>query len=498
MAYEWWCLRPNGWQTPVVKDVSKINGDLPPWHVPDVPWDEWDTWKKSLPIAASLAAIGLVESVLTLQAVDQILDEQTPVWKKNQECFAQGLANLTSGFFKAMGGDAMIGQSTINVLNGAKGRLSAFIAAAFMLLHIVVLGDFIEAVPTAALAGILFVVVLHTFNWSSLAIIFRRALPIYMCVTIVLVTVLSVLTNLAIGIGVGILWESIIFVWREGSRLDVTPFESENLKTYRVEGSLFFANTDSFNEHFTPQADPKNVVVDLANSRVLDFSALYSLNVLGKRYEKVSKRFLIRMKDEDYKRYVDICDDKHMVADSKLRRYLPTKAVTSIHGHVSRAQMLPRTYQEFEPLPLRAHSKVAAALPEQGAEPEGGLREVMVAVAKEEDPGQSEVPTSSKRPLSSAPVKVPLVVTDIGPDPVHTGAEPSPPPSAEAELLMPQVQSPLVPGTPESAKTKPRPPGGPSGDSTDTVLPGMPMEREASNGSAGDEDDKSWASEESV
>lgn len=343
MAIEWFIFRHNGWDTPVVKDVSRIKGQLPPWHIPDVPWDEWDTWRKCLPTAASLCAIGLVESVLTLQAVDQILDQTTEVPAKNQECLAQGLANLASGFFKAMGGDAMIGQSTINVLNGAKGRLSAITDACFLMIYIVYLSNFIESVPTAGLAGVLFIVVIHTFNWPSIAIILRRALPLYMCATIVIVTVLSVVTNLAVGIGVGILWECVFYVWHEGAELNVQMLKDKQQKTYRVAGNVFFANADDFNSFFTPTKDPESVIADLANARLLDYSALFTLNALGRRYELAGRQFKIEMKPDDFERYMAVCDEGLRGA----MRCLPTRATKSIEGKVSMRELQDFKFQEF-------------------------------------------------------------------------------------------------------------------------------------------------------
>lgn len=484
MFYEWALLRPNGWSTPVVKDVSRISGSVPPWHIPSVPWGEWETWSKSLPIAVSLCAIGLVESVLTLQAVDQILDQQTPVRKKNQECFAQGVANLLSGFFMAMGGDAMIGQSTINAMNGAQGRLSAFVAALFLLLHIVAFGGFIEAVPTAALAGILFVVVIHTFSWASLKILLRRALPLYMCVTIVLVTVVSVLTNLAIGIAVGIVWESVIFVWIEGSRLGVTPFESENRKTYRVEGTLFFANTDTFNKHFTPQADPKNVIVDLANSRVLDFSALYTLNVLSRRYETANKRLLLRMKDEDYERYSRICDES-LEEESLQRLLLSTNTVSALHGRVHQSQLRPMRYQEFEP--LRAVNTSPSGSPHATKNCPQGSVFPMAGSLPNEDAGSQT--STSVRDLSSISAKAPeFLATGDGTMDLVAPAETVTP--MDAKQVPERLSSSMLQSPPASASLESR-------DGSPAPMPGVP------DGSprppyTGEDDDDGWVSEESV
>lgn len=346
MIVEWGIFRPSGWSTPVVRDVSAIEGSLPPWHIPDVPWGEWDTWRKCLPCAASLCAIGLVESVLTLQAVDQILDQQTEIPKKNQECLAQGLANLVSGFFNAMGGDAMIGQSTINVLNGAQGRLSAVTDATFLMLYIVLLSDVIEAVPTAGLAGILFIVVIHTFNWPSVAIIIRRALPLYMCATIIIVTVLSVLSNLAVGVGAGILWECVHYVWQQKDTLDVEKSVAGDTATYRVAGDVFFANSDDFNAQFHPGRDPKKVVANLANARLLDYSALFTLNALGRRYALLEKELTIEVKREDFDRYMAVCDEKLPESD-KAREWFPTGAAAAIHGRVRSMELHPLRFQEF-------------------------------------------------------------------------------------------------------------------------------------------------------
>mmetsp|Transcript_29259 Transcript_29259/g.63630 ORF Transcript_29259/g.63630 Transcript_29259/m.63630 type:complete len:749 (+) Transcript_29259:73-2319(+) len=360
MLLEWCLIRPVGGGTPIVKDMSRLDGGFPSWHIPDVPWDEWYTWWECFKVAAALCAIGLVESVLTLQAVDQILDEYTPVYRQNQECFAQGVANLLSGFFMAIGGDAMIGQSTINVLNGAKGRLSAITDAIFLMFYICFFGPLIELVPTAGLAGVLFIVVIHTWSWPSVAIIARRALPLYMCATIVIVTVLAVVTNLAIGIGVGILWECVWFVWREGTELDVTPVElSKTKKTYRVAGNLFFVNADDFGRNFTPAQDPQEVVVDLANSRLLDFSAIFSLNAVGRRYELVDKKLSVWMTAEDHARYLSLCDEALRKADPavksnlkdrglELLRKLPTGTTRSIEGKVTSHDLFERRFQNFD------------------------------------------------------------------------------------------------------------------------------------------------------
>lgn len=424
MGLEWGILRPLlDVETPVVKDVSEIEGDFPSFHLPDVPWGEWNTWRKCFPMAASLCAVGLVESVLTLQAVDQILFEQTPVPLKNIECFAQGVGNLLSGFFMAMGGDAMIGQSTINVMNGAKGRLSAFTAAASLLFHIVVLSGFIEIVPTAALAGILFIVVIHTFSWVSISIIVRRALPLYMIVTIIIVTVLSVLTNLAIGIAIGIMWESLCFVWRESFLLEVTPnggmapADPLKLKSYRVKGTVFFANADEFTSHFSPDTDPPEVDLDLSNARILDYSAIYTLNVLGQAYETKKKVLNIRMKKDDFQLYMDASDEPMEDGsmpwrDSALRTTLPTKAAGAIQGFVTSHDLeKPIRYQTFLPMrgfvgqePLTLHS--SHELPHEFCEERTSVLKFNVDPLEQHDQLRSAATVlAAKSPNSEVPCK---------------------------------------------------------------------------------------------
>eukprot|EP00929_Paragymnodinium_shiwhaense_P052463 TRINITY_DN26281_c0_g1_i3.p1 TRINITY_DN26281_c0_g1~~TRINITY_DN26281_c0_g1_i3.p1 ORF type:complete len:545 (+),score=130.16 TRINITY_DN26281_c0_g1_i3:137-1771(+) len=348
MAIEWGILRPSGVATPIVKDVSLIKGTLPPFHIPDVPWGKWKTWSLCLPTAVALCAIGLIESVLTLQAVDQILDQETSVAMKNQECLAQGLANALSGFFNAIGGDAMIGQSMINVFNGAKGRLSAATDAIFLMIYIVSLGGFIESVPTAGLAGILFIVVIHTFNWPSVAIVARGALPPYMCFTIILVTLLSILTNLAYGIIAGILWEATCYVWYAGLELDAETSLDDKQKVYRVSGDVYFANADDFNNLFTPTKDPETVIVHLANARLRDYSAIFTLNGLGKRYELAEKKLEIHMTEEDYDRYKAITDTENGSGASILRRLLPTSATTSIDKSVQCQALGVRKLRSFK------------------------------------------------------------------------------------------------------------------------------------------------------
>ena len=213
-------------------------------HVPDVPWFDSEPWTVCLPLAISLCFIGLVESVLTCRAVDELVDERSSTAMKNQVCMSQGLGNAVSSFFMAMGGCAMIGQSMINVNTGARGRMSSIVAGISVLAFVLVAYRFIEVIPLAALTGILFVVVMKTFKWSSVRDIVLRRIPIVDSITIILVTVLSVVQNLAIGVGVGILWQALAKSWT-----DAKHFEVEHKRdAIVVTGRIYFANCDDLIE----------------------------------------------------------------------------------------------------------------------------------------------------------------------------------------------------------------------------------------------------------
>lgn len=373
MVMEWCFYRPVlGMQTTLVMDVSPIKGDLPKFHVPDVPWGEWESWKRCLPIAMSLNAIGLVESILTLQAVDEILDETTPSWMKHLECVAQGIGNSVSGMFSALGGDAMIGQSTVNALNGAKGRLSSITADFSVLFFVVLASPCIEVMPLAGLAGILVIVVIHCFQWHSLVLIFKRKIPLYESVTIILVTVLAVMFNLAIGVGVGVIWESLCRIWLSSSKLHVMDVKSEKdsneRKTYVMEGSVFFANAPDFCKLFDIPNDPPVVVADFANCEIVDYSGLFALNKVGRRYKELGKDFIVCLNEKD-----------HAFFD-KLGNGLP-----DIAGVVFNPPHSPRKPARFEDPPL-----VAARLQSRGAnaptEKNGSSEDDLEKPSAKEDP----------------------------------------------------------------------------------------------------------------
>jgi SulP family sulfate permease len=281
MAIEWYIFRPYAVATTLVGDVSPISGVPPPFHVPDVPWFDSEPWVACLPLAISLCFIGLVESVLTCRAVDELVDERSSTAMKNQVCMSQGLGNAVSSFFMAMGGCAMIGQSMINVNTGARGRMSSIVAGISVLAFVLVAYRFIEVIPLAALTGILFVVVVKTFKWSSVRDIVLRRIPIVDSITIILVTVLSVVQNLAIGVGVGILWQALAKSWT-----DAKHFEVEHKgDAIVVTGRIYFANCDDLIEAVGVVKGFSEVALDVSAASLLDYSATATLDELVAQYK---------------------------------------------------------------------------------------------------------------------------------------------------------------------------------------------------------------------
>jgi len=347
VIFEWCLVRPNGWSTQIVRDGTPIDDIWSPWHVPDVPWDKGETWSKCLPLSISLCVIGLVESILTMQDVDSISRERSSLVRKNFECFAQGLGNLLSGFFTAAGGSSVIGMSRIKVQNGCTGRLSSLLGAFALILWIWALGsNFMEALPTAALGGVLICVAVNTFVWPSLIVLIRRAAPLYECFTIVVVSLVGATTNLAIGIAVGVIWECVFRVWSEGTGPDVDVVLTGDTEFYRVRGNICFANAANLSRNFTVRTDSKNVVVDFANGNLLDVDALCSLASIASDCVDAGKQFSVQLGKEDYQRYMEFCDEASTEHGDLLRR-LPLKMMKSLHGRVACCSLKPETLQEF-------------------------------------------------------------------------------------------------------------------------------------------------------
>jgi SulP family sulfate permease len=269
---------------------ATIAGSLPTFAIPIVPFS-FETLKIILPYSVILASIGLIESLLTLTVVDEMTRTRG---RANKECIAQGASNMVNGVFGGMGGCAMIGQSMININSGGRGRLSGITAALGLLAFILFASGLIEMVPLAALVGVMFIVVLGTFEWASFKMM--RNVPKKDAFVIVLVSAVTVFTDLAIAVFVGVIVSALVFAWEHARHIHTVSELSENEeeKYYRVMGPLFFGSVSNFLELFDIKNDPHHVVVDFANSRVVDHSAIEAISVLTDRYVKEGKKVHVR------------------------------------------------------------------------------------------------------------------------------------------------------------------------------------------------------------
>ena len=289
-----------GLDVPRVGDLASIEGGLPLFHIPMVPLN-LETLKIIFPFAVILAAIGLIESLLTLNIVGEMTNKRGGA---SQECMAQGLANTVTGFFGGMGGCAMIGQSMINVKSGGRTRLSALSAALFLLAFILVASSLIEQIPLAALVGVMFMVVIGTFAWQSLRIM--RKIPLNDAFVIVLVTAVTVMYDLAIAVVVGVIVSALTYAWNNARRIHARIDETtEGVKVYKIDGPLFFGSTDGFAELFKPETDPDIVIVDFLDSRVVDQSALQAIEDVAFKYEARGKTLQLRHLSHDCHRLLN-------------------------------------------------------------------------------------------------------------------------------------------------------------------------------------------------
>lgn len=275
--------------TKVVGDVASIAGNLPSFHIPMVPLT-WETFTIILPYSIILAAIGLIESLLTLSLIDEITQTRG---RGNKECIGQGVANTVTGFFGGMGGCAMIGQSMINVNSGGRGRLSGITAAICLLIFILFASSLIEMIPVAALIGVMFIVVLGTFEWSSFRIL--KKIPKSDAFVLILVSGVTVATDLAIAVVVGVIVAALVFAWEHAKHVNVIKKKDENGSTiYDVQGPLFFGSVSYFLQQFNPSEDNDDVIVDFRSSRVCDHSGLEAIDTLAERFTNEGKVLHIR------------------------------------------------------------------------------------------------------------------------------------------------------------------------------------------------------------
>lgn len=278
-----------GLDTKTVGDLASIKGGLPSFYLPQVPLN-LETLKIIFPYSLILAGIGLIESLLTLTLIDEITETRG---RGNKECIAQGAANVVTGFFGGMGGCAMIGQSIINVSSGGRSRLSGIVAAVSLLSFILFGSELIEKVPMGALIGLMFMVSIGTFEWATFRIM--NKIPKSDALIIVAVTVLTVIFDLAIAVAIGVVIAALVFAWDNATRIRARKYvDDKGVKHYEFFGPLFFGSIAAFHEKFDPANDPKDVVVDFKESRVVDHSALEALNQLTERYSKAGKRICLK------------------------------------------------------------------------------------------------------------------------------------------------------------------------------------------------------------
>ena len=279
-----------------VGDLADISGGLPSFYMPQVPLN-WHTFEIITPYAIILAAIGLIESLLTLNLVGDITNKRGGA---SQECIAQGAANTVTGFFGGMGGCAMIGQSMINVKSGGKTRVSGVSSAIFLLIFILFASALIELIPLAALIGVMFMVVIGTFAWNSINMLFR--VPRSDALIIILVTAVTVVEDLAVAVVVGVIISALVYAWTTASRVHAVTRSSrteEGAKVYEIEGPLFFGSATTFSELFDPVTDPSVVIVDFQKSRVVDQSALQAIEDIAEKYSKADKTIKLRHLSKD-------------------------------------------------------------------------------------------------------------------------------------------------------------------------------------------------------
>ncbi|MDG2393008.1 MAG: SulP family inorganic anion transporter [Thalassotalea sp.] len=269
--------------------ASTLAGGLPSFSIPMVPFS-LETLMIILPFALVLAAIGLIESLLTLTLIDELTETHG---QANRECVAQGAANTVNGFFGGMGGCAMIGQSMINVNSGGRGRASGITAALALLGFILFASGLIEIIPLAALVGVMFIVVIGTFEWSSLRIMGK--IPKADAFVIILVSGVTVISDLAVAVIVGVIVSALVFAWQHAKHVLVNRYTDENGSTvYEVNGPIFFGAITSFLEQFQPQNDSQDVIVEFKNSRVADHSAIEAIDTLAERYKSRGKTLHLR------------------------------------------------------------------------------------------------------------------------------------------------------------------------------------------------------------
>ena len=293
-----------GIDTKTVGDMASIQGGFPPFHIPNIPLN-MATFMLILPYSVIVAGVGLIESLLTLNIIDEITETRG---RGNKEAIAQGMANMLSGVFSGMGGCAMLGQSLINISSGARARLSGIVAAIGLLVIVMFGAALIEQLPMAALTGLMIMVAIGTFEWASLRTFNKMPKSdIFVMVTVTLVTIF--LHNLALAVVVGVIIAALVFAWDNAKRIRARKLIDENgVKHYEIFGPLFFGSVTAFNEKFEIFDDPDEVIIDFKESRIVDMSAIEALNKITERYLKVGKKVHLKFLSNDCQKLLKNAD----------------------------------------------------------------------------------------------------------------------------------------------------------------------------------------------
>ena len=257
----------------------------------------FETLKFIFPYALILAAIGLIESLMTLNLIDDLTETRG---NSNRECVAQGGANILTGLFGGMGGCAMIGQSIINIKGGGRGRLSGITAAVMLLMFILFGSSYIEQVPIAALVGVMFMVVIGTFAWSSFRIL--NKIPKTDLFVLILVSAMTVIFDLAIAVISGVIVSALVFAWENAKKIRARKrIKEDGTKVYEIWGPLFFGSITAFNEKFAIKTDPEMVEIDFIEARISDHSAIEAIFALVEKYQAAGKKVTLKHLSEDCK-----------------------------------------------------------------------------------------------------------------------------------------------------------------------------------------------------
>lgn len=293
-----------GLSTQTVGDLSSVRGALPVLHLPQVPLT-WETFQFVAPYALILALVGLIETLMTLQLIDELTESRG---KGNREALALGAANIVAGAFKGMGGCALVGESLINIGSGGRGRMSGVFAALALLAFILIGAPLIDRIPIAALTGVMFVVVIATFEWSSFKTIGK--VPLSDVLVIIAVTGITVWHDLAVAVISGVILSALVFAWKSAKHVRLSLLsDSVEQRIYRLDGLLYFGSVQDFAAKFNPANDPAKVVLDFHEARVCDMSGLEAIKALAGRYEKVGKTLELRHLSPDCARMLKRAGD---------------------------------------------------------------------------------------------------------------------------------------------------------------------------------------------